>query len=863
MSTALWLSSARYLLQRPWQMALSMLGITLGVSVVVAIDLGNQSAKRAFNLSSDAVAGKATHRIVGGPGGVPEDVYRALRVDLGVRASAPVVESYAHHVEDMEDGHSVGALRLIGIDPIADSQFRPYTGSNLIVARSDASTQNIRFLLAKPNTALMTVQTASELSIQAGDSILIQVSDAEREVEIIGLITPRNELSRETLKNLLITDISTAQELFGVEGRLSHIDLIVPSDAHGEALLARVRSILPAEATVTGSESYSEAISDLTRSFDDNLFVISLLGLIVGAFLIYNAMAFSVVQRRPIIGAMRALGVTKRQIFALVMSEALLIGIISSILGVLLGIVVGRGILGIITQTITDLFFVVSVQGLSISAWSLAKGALLGVFATLAAAFVPALEATSVSANESLSRSHLETRVRNTLPLATSAGLALAIAGAALIMLPARSLTPAFVGIGSFVLGYAMLTPALVMMFSKGLAPPVSRVFGAMGAMAARGIAASISRTAVAIAALAVAISITISIDTMVQSFRGAVVGWLDNSLGSDLYISPTSFSSQATEAGLSYQLVKNIQSIDEVASVRTVRNARVNSPKGEVELLAFDASLDNFARYNSFKEGNPASIWQEMQNGDAVAVSEPYAYHNNVDIGSVVQLLTSEGVRDFRVEGIYYDYRNSANGKIMMSRKAYNRFWSDDKVTGIGVTAIKGVDIGELKLTIERAVGSDTQIEIRSNAELKAAALEVFERSFAITSVVHALSIAVAFIGVVSALMAMQMERSTEFGTLRAIGFTPRQVWLMFTSQTALMGIAAGLLALPLGLIQGAVLIFVVNRRSFGWSMDMEIYPVMLVQSVGIAAAAALLASVYPAIRMSRSSPAEVLHEE
>ena len=127
----------------------------------------------------------------------------------------------------------------------------------------------------------------------------------------------------------------------------------------------------------------------------------------------------------------------------------------------------------------------------------------------------------------------------------------------------------------------------------------------------------------------------------------------------------------------------------------------------------------------------------------------------------------------------------------------------------------------------------------------------------------VHALSIAVAFIGVVSALMAMQMERSTEFGTLRAIGFTPRQVWLMFTSQTGLMGVAAGLLALPLGLIQGAVLIFVVNRRSFGWSMDMEIYPLMLVQAVGIAAAAALLAAVYPAIRMSRSSPAEVLHEE
>lgn len=313
----------------------------------------------------------------------------------------------------------------------------------------------------------------------------------------------------------------------------------------------------------------------------------------------------------------------------------------------------------------------------------------------------------------------------------------------------------------------------------------------------------------------------------------------------------------------MSPQFVERIRAVDAVASVRTVRNARVNSPSGEVELLAFDTSYDNFVRYNSFKEGSPALIWDDLQSGGAVAVSEPYAYHNDKSIGSTIRLHTSEGEREFRIAGIYYDYRNSANGKVMMSGSLYNRYWNDANVTGIGVTAADGVAVRDLKKAISRAIGNGAEVEIRSNAELKAAALEVFERSFAITSVVHALSIAVAFVGVLSALMAMQMERSTEFGTLRAIGFTPTQVWLMFTTQTGMMGIAAGLLAVPLGLIQGAVLIFVVNRRSFGWSMDMEIYPMMLAQAVVIAAAAALLASVYPAFRMSRSSPAEVLHEE
>ena len=860
MNGLLWLSSVRYLLHRPWQTALSVLGITLGVAIVVAIDLGNQSAKHAFNLSSNAVSGKATHHIVGGPGGLPEHVFPMLRLELGVRTSAPVVEGYAY----LEGGSETSeALRVLGIDPLADAQFRPYTDSGTVIARTNAPVQSAAILLSNPNSVLMSVATADFLEIQAGDSFTLRIAGVEHDVEVAGLITPRNSLSNETLRNILIMDISTAQERMGLEGRLSHIDLILPAGAQGAAIQERIAAALPSEASITSSQNRSGAIDDLTQSFDDNLFVVSLLGLIVGAFLIYNAMAFSVVQRRQVIGALRAIGVTRQQIFTTILGEALLIGAVSSLIGVLLGIVIGRGILNIITQTITDLFFVASVQELAIPFTSLLKGALLGIFATLVAGLVPALEATGVPASATLSRSHLERRFRGIAPLASTVGVILIGVGATLILLPARSLSLAFVGVGTLALGYAMLTPVWVILFTKALAPLMFLIFGTMGAMAARGIAASISRTAVAIAALAIAISISISIDTMVQSFRGTVIDWLENSLGSDVYISPASFSSQAAEDGLSPEIPVLLRSLDSVRSVRTVRNARVNSPSGDVELLAIDTTFENFVRFNSFKDGDPAEIWDELHSGEAIAISEPFSYNSGKSIGSLVRLKTTEGPRDFRVAGIYYDYRNSANGKIMMSRDAYNRFWNDDKVTGIGVTAADGISIEGLKSEIEAVIGRDTEVEIRSNTELKAAALEVFERSFAITTVVHVLSIAVAFVGVLSALMAIQMERSTEFGTLRTIGFTPKQVWMMFTSQTGLMGLAAGLLALPLGLMQGAVLIYIVNRRSFGWSMDMEVYPLVLAQAVVIAVAASLLASAYPSLKMSRSSPAEVLHEE
>ena len=856
MSTVLWLSSVRYMLHRPWQMALSVLGITLGVAVVVAIDLGNQSAKHAFSLSSDALTGKATHQIIGGPGGLPEDVYRKLRLESGIRESAPVVEGYAR----LDDGRT---LQLLGIDPLADTQFRPYTSSFAAIDRSNSPTTFTAALLASPDTALISVETADSLGLNAGDNLSLSIADKKRSVEIAGLIAPLNSLSEESLRNLIVTDISTAQELLGFEGRLSRIDLIVPQGEQGTQLLRRISDSLPPEAFLQDSEARSETIAQLTRSFDQNLFIVSLLGLIIGAFLIYNTMTFSVVQRRPIIGALRALGVTKRQIFALVLGEALTIGLVSSVLGVLLGIVIGRGLVHIITQNINDLFFVVSVQELTIPAWSLAKGAFLGIVATLAAALVPALEATGVPAREALSRSHLEARFKGAVPLTTAAGGVLITVGVALVSIPMDTLSFTFGGLAALIVGCAILTPACIVVVSRLLSPALASIFGALGAAVARGIAASLSRTAIAIAALAVAISITISIDTMVKSFRGTVEQWLETSLSSDIYISPASLRMERSGVGLTARTLESISAIDGVESVSTVRNVRVHSQSGEIDLLVVGTTADRFARHNTFKKGTPALIWEQFQSGDAVVVSEPFANLNGKDVGDSVTLRTREGESRFRIAGIYYDYNFSGSGRILMSRNAYSRFYNDSNFSGIGVTAAEGVSTDELRTAMERAIGSGQQVVIRSNADLKTAAMEIFDRSFAITTVVYALAIAVAFIGVLSALMAIQMERTLEFGTLRVIGFTPRQVWLMFTSQTALMGTIAGILSLPLGLIEAAVLIFVVNRRAFGWTMDMEIYPLVLVQAVAIAVAAALLASVYPAIKMSRSSPASVMRRE
>lgn len=857
MSIVLWLSSFRYLIRHPWQVGLAVLGVSLGVAVVVSIDLANQSAKRAFALSTDAVSGRATHSIIGGPGGVPEDLYRRLRVEAGVRTIAPVVEGYAFLPADGPQslkGISGRRFRLLGIDPFAEAPFRPYL--------SDTASLDISALVTRPGAALILLDAARDLGVNPGDTLEISVGGIRRDIHLVGLIDPGDEVSREALADLLVADIATAQELLGVPGRLSRIDVVLPEGEAAGLVLERIRAALPPGVDIERSAARSASVDQLTHAFEVNLTALSLLALIVGTFLIYNTMTFSVVRRRKLIGTLRAIGVTRGEIFMLVLGEAFLIGLVSSGFGVLLGILLGRGLVNIVTRTINDLFFVVSVRELAIPASALLKGGLLGIIAALGAAIIPALEATSVTSRAAMARSAIETRLRRTIPRATAVGILVLAIGLGLLLIPTKSLLVSFGGLCGLLLGLALLIPLTTIMFLKILSPLARRLFGMIGFMAARGTSASFSRTAVAITALTVAVSITVGIGTMVQSFRGTVERWLETSLAADIYVSPASPLSSRVEATISPDVLERLVTAPGVDGASSYRGAQVLSPHGPVHLVALGTQFETFNRPERFKAGSPAEIWDGFQRGDTVIVSEPFAFHNDLEVGSSVRLLTHQGERDFRVAGIYFDY-SSSRGVVMVSRNAYQRFWNDNGLSSVSLYAAPGQDVNALIERLYQAAGDEQELRIRSNRDLREASLEVFDRSFTITSVLRVLAMAVAFVGVLSALMALQLERSRELGTLRAIGFTPPQIWRMITSQTGLMGLVAGILSLPMGLALAAGLIFVVNRRSFGWSMDFQIFPLILMEAVALAVVAALLAGIYPAIRMSRSSPAEALREE
>ena len=850
----------RYLLRRPLQSILCILGVALGVAMVIAIDLANGSAARAFELSTETVAGRATHQIVGSGAGLDEAVYRRLKVELGVREAAPVVESYAIAVElDQQP------LRVLGVDAFAEAPFRSYLGQGNAPLRQNDLTD----FFVRPDALLIGQETAARYGLRLGDALTLRAGDARRTMRIAGILNPADERSRRALDGLAIVDISTAQELFNMAGRLSHIDLIADERTEaGRALLDRIRAILPPGAAIVKPSARSQSVESLTDAFRLNLTALSLLALVVGMFLIYNTITFSVVQRRPIIGTLRCLGVTQAEVFRQVLLETLLLGAIGGVLGIGLGILLGRGAVGLVSQTINDLYYTVNVRSVDVDPWTLAKGFGLGLAASLLAALAPAYEATSIPPITALRRSAGEQRVRWLLPRVALAGLVMLAIGAAMLLL-SRALVVNLGGIFFVLIGLALVSPMATIGLMGALQPLLDRLAGLVGRLSARGVVNAISRTAIAIASLMVAVSVIIGLQSMINSFRTTVESWLDASLTADVYIAPPATGINASNATIAPSVVADFEALPDVSDVTRFRRVSVDFRTADAEyrpasLLAIRSNRERSARTFVWTLRPADGLWASMAGQDEVQVSEPFANKYGITPQNNRLLLrTDQGERAFQVVAVYYDYASDA-GVIVMRHETYRRYWQDAQISSLAlyVNPAQVSDLGAFVDQLRRRfAGRD--LVISANRELRADALAIFERTFTITGALNLLATVVAFIGVLSALMALQIERTCELGMLRANGMTLRQLWRMTLLETGLMGGTAGLLAMPTGFLLALILVYIINLRSFGWTIRLDLQWETFAQAMGVAVISALLAAIYPMLRLGKLEIARAIREE
>ncbi|HEY0961284.1 MAG TPA: FtsX-like permease family protein [Pseudomonadales bacterium] len=827
------LAAWRYARQHPWQTWLSFVGIALGVMMVVAVDLANGSARRAFAQSIDAVNGNITHQIVGGSAGVPDDVFTALRTELGVRRSAPTL-SAAVRIEGQE-------FTLLGLDLVSEATLdrrRPgfSTNGGDLLGLGFAS-------LAAGNAVLMSDNAAASLQLAEGASVALQSSAGVRDVELAATFASGEAAATD---GLVFADIATAQDLLQRRGTIDSIDLVL-DDAEAE----RVRDWLPAGLTLVETNARNASLEQMTAAFHVNLLAMSLLALLVAGLLIYNTVSLSVLQRQETLGILRSLGVTRGELVKLVLGEAAVLGGLASIAGVVAGLLLGQLLVQLVTRTIDDLYFDLTVTQFMLEPLSLLKGLMLGVSLTLLAAALPAWEAGRSQPVTLRQRAVRDRGWTRRLPLLALAGLALLIAGYLLLVPAQGSLAGGFVALNLIIFGFCLMLPLAMYWLLQGVLRAGGLRMKQTLRLSLRNLQTGIGRTGLAVAALAVSVSVTVGVGIMVGSFRDTVILWLDQTLGGDLQVT------RLDEGGIPPELQDYVAALPEVEALMLGYQLRAESSHGPVRVMASDAAVTDSLFIKALSEADLARV----EAGEGMLVSEPFAYTENLAIGSPLTLTSASGALTLPILGIFYDYSTGA-GMVAIADEVLRREWPDEAPARLTLQLAEGA--GPIANTLRRETARYAgSFGIAANADIRRITLTIFDRTFAITHVLRLLAIVVAFVGVLSALIALQLERMREYAMLRATGMTTREVAAMIGTQTLAMGLLAGLFALPLGLMMSDILIDVINRRSFGWSMLHTLPANVLLEALLLALGAALVAGLYPMHRVARVRPAEALRGE
>ena len=596
----------RHLTEYPGRTFLGILGIALGTAVYLSISLSAASALKSFRDGVTAVAGKAEWRLQSPGAPLPEKLFMTVRQHQGVKAAAPVVES----VLELNNQQRQPVL-LLGIDPFAEADFRAFK----VMPQKAYGADVLENLLTQPQSVLISDRLAARLKLKPGDALPVLVGSRRATLTVVGLVTaPRGLYPLEG--SVLLMDIAQAQELLDRVGWLDYIDLL--GTKPGLRLDELLKDNLPPGAEVVRPGSQGPQMESLVASYRLNLSVLSAIALFVGMFLIYQSVTLSVVRRRREIGLLRTLGMTPRQVLLLFLAEGAVSGVVGGLLGLFLGVLMARGALGFMTQTLTSLYTPVEATELMVRGPLLLKAWALAVGATLLAAWLPALEAARTRVRAVWYREDLEERLEGWAGTLALGGLGiLALAGLfSTVQLNSGPPLPGFAAAFLILLAAALFTPLAARTLGRSLAPLMRRLFGLAGDLGCRYLAGSLSRSAVSIAALACALGMLIAVAVMIGSFRQTVNEWVSRSISGDIFFGPSVFSTAAYDHFLPPEILAELRQDPEVADIYLYRCVRI--PFKDRYILVIGGSFEILAKYGGlwFRQGDTDEIMARVGRG-------------------------------------------------------------------------------------------------------------------------------------------------------------------------------------------------------------------------------------------------------
>jgi len=830
----------RPLLRDPLRTVLTAFAVSLGVSVVVAIDLASQSSVGEFRTSMEMLTGDVDLEITS-TGGIDERVLADL-----VRLPYPLL--FSPRVEGFGAVEDTGeSVPIFGLDLIGDET----------LPRSTPEDGEPSFTL-DGNTAFV----GERLGVDRGETLRLRINDSVEEFEVGGKLAGEG-FQAAAGANAVILDIAAAQRVLGPAGRLTRIQVQTPDDDvdHWRQVVAEA---LPAGVSIAAAGSGAAANRKMLGAFGWNLRVLSGLSLIVGALLVYNTIAVSVVRRRGEIGVLRALGASRNQVRAAFLAEAAFFGVLGTAIGLGLGRLLAEGAVAAMTLTVQTLYVSGEAGAIHINAWRLAVAAAAGLGVALLAAWQPASEAARVAPSEAMARGRNEHHSR------TNAGRNLRWACALALISLACSFAPAVGGlpVGGYVAALvllaasAMAVPTVVSAGARWTGRLAQKFLGVEGLLGARSIGGSLSRTSILVAALSTAVAMMVSIAIMVGSFRDTVALWMERQFQADLYMRAAGRNGSQRFAVFDAEVADLTEALPGVAAIERFRGYPIQYEGRPATLGLTDVAAHHERSGVRFLDGSdPAAVFAALGERDAAVVSEPFARKHNVWAGDrVVLALRGEQVA-LDVVGVFYEYANES-GTIIADRGRMQRYLPDEALSSLAIYLDPDADAEAVREKII-AVTADRELLVVPNRELQEAAMTIFDRTFSITYALEAVAIFVAVLGMAGALLALVIDRKREFSVLRFLGASGPQIRKLILVESGLLGMLSVVVGAVVGALLSLILIYVINVQSFGWTIQFHWPVALLAAALGLVYVSSVLAGLYPARVAARLNPIEAVHEE
>ena len=830
--------------------SLSILGIALGVSVFVSVQIAIHTAIESFNDTVDHVSGKANLQVTSFGRGFPEEAFLKIKKVPGIKAATPVIQYISKFDEPIGE-----PLYLLGIDVFSDRPFREY--------QFYQSHEEDLLFLKEPNAIALTEKLAGRHGLKKGDRITLVVGSRKVTLTITNLL--KMEGPAKSLEgNFGLIDIALAQELLEKVGLIDRIDLMTDKSTPLEVVERELKNVIPPGTEVRTSDTRSGQIEKMVSAFHLNLTALSFISLIVGMFLIYNAISISVIQRRREIGILRSIGLTRSQLLTLFISEAGLIGLLGSLIGMGMGIGLAKLMLYFVSRTITALYILVKTEHLSISPSILMAGFGLGMFASILSSLGPAREASKVAPKEALALGTLETKVKVRLKRFNLIGIGLLTLSFLFALQKPIDHRPIFGFLAALliVIGVSFMVPSLTAFLNRLLSPFLRLLFGVEGKLASRYIHDSMARTVITIAALMTALSMLVSISIMILSFRKTVDLWVEQSINGDVFIFPGSYSITGYSALLPIEVSRDLPSLPGVKAVDSFRALEIEYQGQPALIASVDGEVFLNMKVIRFTKGNPKAILKQFAAGESILVTESFSLRHQVKAGDRIKLNTPKGEQGFLVSGVFYDYSTDW-GMVLVEKKLFQSLWNDETFHSAGIYLKEGVSQEAFKNTIRERYSKSYRLFVVSHSELRNEILKIFDQTFAITYALEFIAIIVAILGIINSLNALIIERQRDIGILRAVGGFRRQVEKVTLIEAGMIGFFSHILGLLCGFILSVLLIYVINKQSFGWTIQFSIPLRSLVESWLIVMITSLGAGLVPGRRAARMNPVESLRME